>query len=349
MKVVLLQPMKGRGDVGSVVAVKDGFARNYLLPRGLALRATASNLQAFEHRRKALEAQVRRELAAAREIEAKLERYRVVIAVEASPDGHLYGSVRPRDIARALHGEGIEIPPGQIHPRGHIRALGFHYVDVDIYGQITVTITLVVARSLSDGYAMAYSPLSAEERREHALMSLEHLAASAALESDTTTRLIEAVSLADDEAGERVHAAMKSRSSMAFDDAVRDALEALDVNCLVGVTGELDAEDSTLIRMRVDLHGALPTTVGNSGTFRLMESGVLSDAEVSLSLFAMNAAPLAPAERDCERAADGGFGRVTLRQTLKRFDDQAQSAPTEVWAIAHVNGTCVHRRVWSFA
>lgn len=154
---------------------------------------------------------------------------------------------------------------------------------------------------------------------------------------------------AGDDAGERAWRAVRAGSSTEFEDTVKEVLAELDVNCLVGLRGDLDAVDPTLIHMQMDFHGALSTRLGNDRTFRLLSGDVLCQAEVDLSLFATNATPIAPVERKLISAADGEVGHIRLSQTLKRLTDRVGAEPFEVWAMAQVNGACVHRRVWSFA
>ena len=108
MQVILMEKVVNLGSLGDVVKVKDGFARNYLIPQGKARRATAANLKEFEGRRTELEKKAGEGLASAQERAAKLEGMKVDIVQKAGPDGRLFGSVRTSDIAEALTKAGIE-------------------------------------------------------------------------------------------------------------------------------------------------------------------------------------------------------------------------------------------------
>ena len=147
MDVILLQHITKLGQMGDVVKVKPGFARNYLLPHGKALRSTDANKASFEARRVELEA---RNLELRKEAEAVAEKIsgRILVIIRSASDtGSLYGSVTKRDAAAAAHDDGLELDKMQFDIPRPIKELGMHPVSVNLHPEIDVEITLNVARS----------------------------------------------------------------------------------------------------------------------------------------------------------------------------------------------------------
>lgn len=147
MDVILLERVEKLGNIGDVVAVKPGFARNFLLPRGKALRASAANRQRFETNRAQIEADnaTRRETAKAdaQDVDGK----DIVLIRQASSTGQLYGSVATRDIAEALVALGAKVQRNQVVLDRPIKALGIHGVRVALHPEVTATVKVNVARS----------------------------------------------------------------------------------------------------------------------------------------------------------------------------------------------------------
>lgn len=160
MKVVLLEDLVGRGRLGDVITVKDGFARNYLLPRRKALRATADNLEIFANRRADIEMRAAADRKAAMELAARAETLRLFLTAQAGPGGQLYGSVRPRQIAVALVEQGIAITPAQVVLRSPVRAIGRHAVELHFHADAVVFVDLYVGRS-EESSSRSASPSSA--------------------------------------------------------------------------------------------------------------------------------------------------------------------------------------------
>jgi large subunit ribosomal protein L9 len=147
MDVILLERVEKLGNIGDVVAVKPGFARNYLLPNGKALRANEANRKRFESNRAQIEADnaKRRETA---ESDAKgLEGKKLVLIRQASNTGALYGSVSSRDLAEALVADGAKVAKNQIQLDTPIKALGLHDVRVALHPEVSVIVQVNVARS----------------------------------------------------------------------------------------------------------------------------------------------------------------------------------------------------------
>ena len=145
--VILLERVEKLGQMGQVVKVRPGYARNYLLPQKKALRATKENLAYFEKQRAQLEAQNLKRRSEAEEVAKKLDGLKVVIIRQAGESGQLYGSVSPRDIAEALTQSRFSVTRNQIVLNSPIKALGLHSVPVHLHPEVDVKITVNVARS----------------------------------------------------------------------------------------------------------------------------------------------------------------------------------------------------------
>ena len=145
MNVILLERLRKVGDLGDEVAVKSGFARNYLIPQGKAVRATPENRAVFEQRRAELEAAANEHLAVAERRAAGLEGLALTIVVRAGEEGRLYGSVGTQDIADAISREGVEVQKREVRlPEGVIRAIGEYMIDLQLHSDVTVSVNLAV-------------------------------------------------------------------------------------------------------------------------------------------------------------------------------------------------------------
>jgi len=145
MEVILLEKIANLGELGQVVKVKDGFARNFLIPQGKAKRATESNLKAFEVERAELEKAQNEQLAKAQERGAKLNGLTVQVTQKAGPDGRLFGSVTNYDIVESLTKQGHEVERAQIRmPQGPLKQVGDYPIQIALHTDVTVTITVSV-------------------------------------------------------------------------------------------------------------------------------------------------------------------------------------------------------------
>ncbi len=145
MNVILLERLSNLGDIGDEVAVKAGFARNYLIPKGKAVRATTENRAVFEERRAELEAAAAEQLSGAEARAAKLEGLALTIVVKAGEEGKLYGSVGTQDIADKITEEAIEVTKAEVRmPEGVIRSTGDYEIDVQLHSDVTVSIAVSV-------------------------------------------------------------------------------------------------------------------------------------------------------------------------------------------------------------
>ncbi len=172
MQVILLQRVAKLGQMGEVVNVKDGFARNYLLPQGKALRANASNVQSFETRKAQLEVTNLETRKEAEVLGATLDGQIYIVIRSASDAGSLYGSVTTRDAAEAATEGGITVNRAQIVLERPIKELGVHTVSAVLHPEVTVKFKLNVARSVEEAALQASGK------------SIQELAAEAEAEAD---------------------------------------------------------------------------------------------------------------------------------------------------------------------
>jgi len=168
MDVILLERVAKLGQMGEVVSVKEGYARNFLLPQGKALRANEANIARFETDKAQLEAQNLETRKEAEAMAAKLDGQQFIIIRSASDSGALYGSVSPRDVADAASAEGFTIERKQIVVQGPIKELGLHRMTVALHPEVETTIEINVARSAEEAELQAsgksIQELAAEEQ-----------------------------------------------------------------------------------------------------------------------------------------------------------------------------------------
>ncbi len=155
MQVILLQRVAKLGQMGEVVNVKDGYARNFLLPQGKALRANANNIKSFEAKKAQLEATNLETKKEADVVAAKLDGQTFVVIRSASDSGALYGSVSPRDAAEAATAAGFTVKRDQVVMDKPIKDLGIHTVTVVLHPEVSSTINLNVARSVEEAELQA--------------------------------------------------------------------------------------------------------------------------------------------------------------------------------------------------
>ena len=145
MEVILQEKIHNLGDLGDKVKVKPGFGRNYLIPQGKAVPATAENLAKVEARRAELEKAEAEQLAEAQARAEKINGLKLTIARKAAEEGKLYGSVAPADIVEAAEAAGAEIGKHEIHmPEGPIRVVGEYELNVSLHADVECTITIEV-------------------------------------------------------------------------------------------------------------------------------------------------------------------------------------------------------------
>lgn len=205
MDVILLERVEKLGQMGDVVKVKPGFARNFLLPRKKALRATKSNIELFESQRKQLEAQNLERRAEAEKVAKELEGRSVVMIRSAGEGGQLYGSVTARDIATAVTEDGVSIDRSQVVMDRPIKELGLHDMRVGLHPEVSVTVVVNVARSQEEAARQAETGRAMTRAEEEAAEAEAEAAAAAAaaarelLEAEPAEDLVESATHAFDE------------------------------------------------------------------------------------------------------------------------------------------------------
>jgi len=160
MDVILLERIEKLGSIGDVVKVKNGYARNFLLPRGKALRANDSNRKVFEANREKIEATNAERRGAAEADASKVDGAKIQLIRQASNTGQLYGSVSARDLAEALEAAGHKIAKNQIVLDRPIKAIGLQDVKIALHPEVSVTISVNIARSPEE------AELQAQVRRQ---------------------------------------------------------------------------------------------------------------------------------------------------------------------------------------
>jgi large subunit ribosomal protein L9 len=146
MRVILKKEVQNLGDAGDIVAVRPGFGRNYLIPRGLAIPASEGSVRQLDHQKRLAEAIRKKEFETAKALGDKLSGTSISIRREAGEDDRLFGSVTNRDVAEALAAEGIQVDRKAIHLEDHIRTLGLFQVPVRLHRQVTATVKVFVMK-----------------------------------------------------------------------------------------------------------------------------------------------------------------------------------------------------------
>jgi large subunit ribosomal protein L9 len=193
MEVILLERIGKLGQMGDVVRVKDGFARNFLLPRGKALRATAENKSRFEEMKGELQTRNLELKGGAEKVAAKLDGKTIVVIRQASEAGQLFGSVSPRDIAGMLSTDGAEVTRSQVVLNAPIKTIGQYKVPLALHPEVETIITVIVARSAGEAERVARGEdvtVRREQAEEDAAAALE--AAEAFFEPEAAKALREA-------------------------------------------------------------------------------------------------------------------------------------------------------------
>ncbi len=183
MEVILLERVAKLGQMGEVVRVKDGYARNYLLPKGKALRATADNRKKFETMKTHLEARNLELKTEADKVAAKVDGKTFTVLRQAAETGQLYGSVSTRDIAELLTGGGFSINRTQVGLNAPIKLIGTHRVPIALHPEVEVAVTVYVARNADEAARLARGEDVTVRREEREEEEEERAEAAAAAES----------------------------------------------------------------------------------------------------------------------------------------------------------------------
>ncbi len=146
MKVILRQNFESLGSIGELVDVKDGYARNYLIPRGIAYAALKGNIQALEEEKKTAEKKIQQELSAAESLSAELEKVSVTIPVQVGEEDKIFGSVTTQMIADALKEKGYDIDRRKIEIEESIKSLGIYGINIKLHPKVSAKIKVWVVR-----------------------------------------------------------------------------------------------------------------------------------------------------------------------------------------------------------
>jgi large subunit ribosomal protein L9 len=189
MNIILTERINNLGKLGEVVKVKAGYARNYLLPQGKAIRATKENLEIFEKERSQREAENIKNIKEAESLSEEVKGLSIVILRSASETGQLYGSVSNRDISRLVTDNGFTISYKQVILNKTIKELGIHFIDITLHPEVIIEIKLNVARTKEEAEIQEKTGEAVievkEEEEEEANLSLDSEINS---ETDTTNK-----------------------------------------------------------------------------------------------------------------------------------------------------------------
>src|SRR5207249_6937661 len=155
MKVIMREDVDGVGNIGDVLEVARGYARNFLLPRNKAVEATSRNLKAIEHAKRVIGEKAKKEKALVEDYAKKVSATPVTITVNVGKDDKLFGSVTTKDIAEALAAQGIEVDKRKIELGNPIKELATVSVPIKLYSQVTATVSVTVVKTEASGDAQA--------------------------------------------------------------------------------------------------------------------------------------------------------------------------------------------------
>ena len=188
MQVILMERVENLGQMGDVVTVKPGYARNFLLPRKKAMRVTKTNLESFETQRGQMETENLAQRGDAEAVAAKLDGLAVTVLRQAGESGQLYGSVTARDIAIGVTEAGFTVSRTQVRLDRAIKMLGLHPIRIALHPEVTVTVTANVAKNVDEaamqmqrGGAITASQLADEEDAAEAALNIADNQAAAAV------------------------------------------------------------------------------------------------------------------------------------------------------------------------
>lgn len=193
MEVILLERIERLGQMGDVVVVKDGFARNFLLPKNKALRANKINLEYFEKEKINLEAKNLKLKSEAEAISDKITKDNYIVIRQASDTGQLYGSVNSGDIKNKLEEEGFSLEKNQIVLDKPIKEIGYHEIRLKLHPEVTSSIDIYISRSTEEAEALISGQnIEPEKSKEEESIDLEEIFEEGALPNDSISDEVEA-------------------------------------------------------------------------------------------------------------------------------------------------------------
>jgi large subunit ribosomal protein L9 len=223
MEVILLERVGKLGQMGDVVRVKDGYARNFLLPRGKALRATSDNKSKFEGMKVELQTKSNEAKGVAGQLANKVDGKTYVVIRQASETGQLFGSVSPRDIATLVSAEGAEVNRSHVALNAPIKSIGQYKVPLELHPDVEVSVTIIVARSEAEAERIGRGE-DVTVRREDA--EEDAAAALAAAEALFDSEVLEAQAEGEEPEAEAVEAAAEAKPAKAKKAKKKDDAEA---------------------------------------------------------------------------------------------------------------------------
>lgn len=193
MEVILLERIERLGQMGDIVVVKDGFARNFLLPKNKALRANKINLEYFEKEKINLEAKNLKLKSEAEAISDKITKDNYIVIRQASDTGQLYGSVNSGDIKDKLEEEGFSLEKNQIVLDKPIKEIGYHEIRLKLHPEVTSSIDIYISRSIEEAEALISGQnIEPEKSKEEQSIDLEEIFEEGALPNDSISDEVEA-------------------------------------------------------------------------------------------------------------------------------------------------------------
>jgi large subunit ribosomal protein L9 len=188
MDVILLERVAKLGQMGEVVRVKDGYARNFLLPKGKALRATADNRTKYESMKTQLQARNLELRSEAESVAQKLNGQSFVVLRQAGESGQLYGSVSPRDLVGILAQAGFSLERGQLEMNAPIKSIGLHSIPVALHPEVSIGITINVARNADEAARQARGEDVSSPRQEFEAADTEPMGGPESMFEDEQNR-----------------------------------------------------------------------------------------------------------------------------------------------------------------
>lgn len=200
MEVILLERIERLGQMGDVVIVKDGFARNFLLPKNKALRANKINLEYFEKEKINLEAKNLKLKSEAESVSEKITKDNYIIIRQASDTGQLYGSVNSGDIKIKLQEEGFSLEKNQVVLDKPIKEIGHHEIRLKLHPEVTSTIDIYISRSIDEAEALISGKnIKLAKKEEGEAIDLEEIFEEGALPNDSISDEVEETEIEDSE------------------------------------------------------------------------------------------------------------------------------------------------------
>ncbi len=350
-KIILIEAVRNLGEVGEVVNVRNGYARNYLLPKRMAMRATQPNIDLFEARRSEFEKAAEEHLQRCYKAALNLSQATLHIVTPSNASGVLFGSITPKVIAKEAERLGFVIPAADVRISEPIRRIGVYKIGIQLHSKISASIHLLVSSSPNSYQEIPIKWREDGGNKQDALHILDMLAASFTnrMVDDASRELLRVVKLIDDSLGNRAEIAMENESGSEFHNIVISALEKINVNCLISLNAHNENNNLNIVKFTARAISAIPVKVGDLRQIILGSHFALSTADFELSLYSPMNVETGKAVHSIEKGKHV-VEALTIEQTVTIPPwkiDVGSSA--EIWAMISLNGECVHRRVWRFS